>query len=46
VPVCVSGSGPSLLAFESDHHPLPDPGEAWTLLRPRIRTIGFEVISD
>jgi homoserine kinase len=46
VPVCVSGSGPSLLAFESDRHPLPDPGEAWTLLRPRIRTIGFEVISD
>jgi homoserine kinase len=45
VPVCVSGSGPSLLAFESDRHPLPDPGEGWTVLRPGIRATGFEVVS-
>lgn len=45
VPVCVSGSGPSLLAFESDRHPLPDPGEGCTVLRPGVRPTGFEVVS-
>jgi homoserine kinase len=46
IPICVSGSGPSLLAFESDRHPLPDPGDGWTVLRPGLRATGFEVISD
>jgi homoserine kinase len=46
IPVCVSGSGPSLLAFESDRHPLPDPGAGWTVLRPGLRATGFEVTSD
>jgi len=46
VPVCVSGAGPSLLAFGSDRHPVPDPGEGWQVLRPGIRADGFEVISD
>ncbi len=46
VPVCVSGSGPSLLAFESDHRSVPDPGEGWAVLRPGVRATGFEVISD
>lgn len=46
IPVCLSGAGPTLLAFESDLHPVPDPGEAWTLLRPGIRSTGVEVISD
>ncbi|MEO8291535.1 MAG: homoserine kinase [Actinomycetota bacterium] len=46
IPVCVAGSGPSLLAFESDLRPVPDPGEGWTVLRPGVRSKGFEVISD
>lgn len=46
IPVCVAGSGPSLLAFESDLRPVPDPGEGWTALRPGVRANGFEVISD
>jgi homoserine kinase len=46
VPICVSGAGPSLLAFESDRHPVPDPGEGWTVLRPGVRATGFEVISN
>ncbi|MDP9327318.1 MAG: homoserine kinase [Actinomycetota bacterium] len=46
IPVCVSGSGPSLLAFESDRRPVPDPGKGWTLLRPGVRATGVEVIPD
>ena len=43
VPVCVSGAGPSLLAFEVDGRTVPDPGEGWTVLRPGVRAKGFEV---
>jgi homoserine kinase len=43
VPVCVSGAGPSLLAFESDEDPVPDLGTGWGILRPGVRPLGFEV---
>lgn len=43
VPVCVSGAGPSLLAFELEGREVPEPGEGWTLLRPGVRAAGFEV---
>lgn len=43
VPVCVSGSGPALLAFERDRYPVPDPGEGWRMLRVPIRAAGVEV---
>lgn len=43
VPVCVSGSGPSLLAFDTDTRPVPDPGEGWRVLRPGVRDAGAEV---
>jgi homoserine kinase len=43
VPVCVSGAGPSLLAFELDGRQVPDPGEGWTVLRPGVRPTGYEV---
>ncbi len=34
VPVCVSGAGPTLLAFEQDGGPeVPDPGDGWRMLR-------------
>lgn len=43
VPVCVSGSGPSLLAFERDRYPVPDPGAGWRVLRVPVRATGVEV---
>jgi len=43
IPVCVSGAGPSLLAFETDARPVAAPGEGWTVLRPGVRAAGYEV---
>jgi homoserine kinase len=48
VPVCVSGAGPSLLAFEQDGGPevsldLLDVSTAWRIVRPGIRRPGFQV---
>jgi homoserine kinase len=45
IPVCVSGSGPSLLAFEGEH-PVPDPGDGWRVLRVPVRLTGVEVAED
>ena len=44
VPVCVSGAGPTLLAFESEGHEVPDPGEGWRLIRVAPRRIGVEIL--
>jgi homoserine kinase len=44
VPVCISGAGPSLLAFEQDGHEVANPGEGWSLLRPGIRATGVEIV--
>jgi homoserine kinase len=49
VPVCVSGAGPSLLAFESEERPVPTADELgldprWRVLRPSIRTRGAELL--
>lgn len=43
VPVCVAGSGPSLLAFETDGPSVPDPGEGWRVLRVGSRSQGAVV---
>jgi homoserine kinase len=47
IPVCVSGAGPTLLAFERDDlEPLtPDAIEwpGWKIVRPGIRRAGFQV---
>ncbi len=48
VPVCVSGAGPSLLAFELDGGSevsleLLDASTAWRIVRPGVRRRGFEV---
>jgi homoserine kinase len=43
VPVCVSGAGPSLLAFEIDGSRVSDPGPEWRVLRPGVRAQGAEV---
>jgi homoserine kinase len=42
-PVCVSGAGPSLLAFERDEGSVPDPGEGWRVLRVPVRATGAEI---
>jgi homoserine kinase len=44
VPVCVSGSGPSLLAFEEERYAVPDPGEGWRVVRTSIRSAGVEFL--
>jgi homoserine kinase len=44
LPVCVSGSGPSLLVFERDGSPVPEPGEGWRILRVPVRATGVEVV--
>lgn len=44
LPVCVSGSGPTLLAFEDDEHELPAPGDGWRVLRVPVRASGVEVV--
>jgi homoserine kinase len=46
VPVCVSGSGPSLLAFEIEGRPMPDPGAGWQVLRVPVRTSGVEIAEE
>jgi homoserine kinase len=43
-PVCVSGAGPTLLAFEPRDRPIPDPGEGWRALRLPVRPTGVEIV--
>jgi homoserine kinase len=43
VPVCLSGAGPALLAFEDDDVTVPDPPDGWRVLRPGVRTTGVEI---
>jgi homoserine kinase len=42
VPVCVSGAGPTLLAFETAGRPVPDVGQGWLVLTPGVRRTGVE----
>jgi homoserine kinase len=44
IPVCVSGSGPSLLAFEEESYSVPDPGNGWHVVRTSIRSGGIELL--
>jgi homoserine kinase len=46
VPVCVCGSGPSLLAFEAEGQEVPDPAPGWRVLRPGLASTGAEVSFD
>ena len=43
IPVCVSGAGPTLLAFDIGERPMPDPGEGWQMLRLAVSPSGVEV---
>jgi homoserine kinase len=43
IPTCLSGAGPSLLAFEIDGRAVPDDlGDGWEVWRPGINTAGVE----
>ncbi|MGH2595510.1 MAG: homoserine kinase [Actinomycetota bacterium] len=43
IPVCVSGAGPTLLAFDGGGRPMLDPGEGWQVLRLPVSPTGVEV---
>ena len=43
IPICVAGSGPSLLAFEDDARPVPEPGPEWRVVRTRIDPRGAQL---
>lgn len=45
MPVCVAGSGPSLLAFEADDQRVWDLGPGWRVLRPAVTRDGARVDS-
>jgi homoserine kinase len=45
VPVCVAGSGPSLVAFESDGMEVPELGGGWRVVRPAVSRIGASIDS-
>jgi homoserine kinase len=45
IPVCISGAGPTLLAFELPGAPVPEPGEGWRALRLAVSAGGVDVTS-
>jgi homoserine kinase len=44
IPACVSGAGPSLLAFERDGHAVGELPEGWRAIRPGVRAKGVEIV--
>jgi homoserine kinase len=46
VPVCVSGAGPTLLAFELEGMALPDPGVGWQVMRLDVAGSGVEIVES
>ena len=47
VPVCVAGSGPTLLAFETGERPAPEPGaEGWRVMRLDVDREGARVLEQ
>lgn len=46
IPACLSGAGPSLLAFEREGHTVGDLPEGWRALRPGVRAKGVEVVVE
>jgi homoserine kinase len=43
---CLSGAGPSVLAFERDGHLVGDLPDGWRAIRPGVRSAGVEVVVD
>ena len=46
VPSCVSGAGPSLLAFEREGSTVGDLPDGWRAIRPGVRAKGFEIVDE
>jgi homoserine kinase len=46
VPSCVSGAGPSLLAFEREGRTVGDLPDGWRAIRPGVRAKGVEVFVE
>jgi homoserine kinase len=46
VPACLSGAGPSVLAFELDGRSAGDPPDGWRAIRPGVRATGVEVVVE
>jgi homoserine kinase len=46
IPACLSGAGPSLLAFERAGHTVGDLPEGWRAVRPGVRAKGVEVFVE
>ena len=46
IPACLSGAGPSLLAFERDGHTVGELPEGWRAIRPGVRARGVEVFVE
>jgi homoserine kinase len=46
IPACLSGAGPSVLAFERERHPMPAPPDGWRAIRPGVRATGVEVVVE
>jgi homoserine kinase len=44
VPVCVSGAGPTLLAFELPERSVPDLGDGWRVSRLAVASAGVNVV--
>jgi homoserine kinase len=44
IAVCVSGAGPSLLAFDLPSAPVPDPPPGWRAVRASVRPTGVEIL--
>ena len=43
IAVCVSGSGPALVAFDLPDRPVPDAPDGWRALRAGVRATGVEI---
>jgi homoserine kinase len=43
---CVSGSGPTLLAFERHDVVTPEPAEGWRIVRVPVRAAGVDIRQD
>ena len=46
VPACLSGAGPSVLAFEREKRSIPDPPAGWRVIRPGVRRTGVEIVVE
>ena len=42
--MCVSGAGPTLLAFGLDGISMPDPGDGWQVMQLDVAGTGVEIV--